>query len=380
MRNEQRLHWGAMLLAANLLAACGGSGDSDESAETAAATSMRPSVISGRSVTIITGGGEATKTPRPEEYESHGMADFQALRNQTYAMASIKFLMSALGPKKLLDHLEGFKANAQDPELRTAAEKFIALIHQTYTSTSPVWITGFLQGLQNLAPFNQRNAAGEWEFKIGGNVLSQEQDPERFLLLLSQLFRLDTLPGGSFGIKETQVHQGQERAQQRANDRFQILQPVDVGRIDPEKPGGLSLQKIVDLLHADAQAQVVWNAGDAAPTAVKVLRQLNITDAEQFKRLTLSLHGALPEKYRFDVSDTVTLPAFDQKTGRNIVLTLTSKEVISWNDPLYEVRIKNQKGEWIEHGYHGAPGHDARDVPEVAKVINLAVTNIALAS
>ncbi|MEG2629824.1 MAG: hypothetical protein RSB42_03075, partial [Comamonas sp.] len=337
---------------------------------------QRPSSISGREVTIITGAGSAQEPPIPDQYEDRDMGGFISGWGRSYASASIKLLIGAIGAKELRGHLESFKAASQNAEERSAADQFIKLIDEAYAARGTVWTNDFLKSLQNLAPFNQRNAAGEWAFKLDQELFSGEKEPEKFLPLLSELFHLDTLPGWSFDVQETYVHQGQERAQERARNRFQLFQPVDLGRIKPEDVASLNLQKLVDLLHAQYEAQVQWNPGDAALTAVKVIRQVRIPDAEQFKRLTISVQGGLPNLVTFNLDDTVTLQATDQKTGQKLAITMTGKQAITWNNSRYEIRIKNQKGLWVEHDESAVSQGDETDRQDQLKMINFAVTKI----
>lgn len=376
MRNSRQPRWGAMIVAAGLLAACGG-GSGGGVDETMTGTAVqRPSSISGREVTIITGAGSAQEPPIPDQYEDHDMGGFISGWGRSYASASIKLLISAIGAKELRGHLESFKAASQNAEERSAADQFITLIDEAYAARGTVWTNDFLKSLQNLAPFNQRNAAGEWAFKLDQELFSGEKEPEKFLPLLAELFHLDTLPGWSFDIQETYVHQGQERAQERARNRFQLFQPVDLGRIKPEDVASLNLQKLVDLLHAQDEAQVQWNPGDAALTPVKVIRQVRIPDADQFKRLTISVQGGLPKLVTFNLDDTVTLQATDQKTGKKLAITMTGKEAISWNNSRYAIRIKNQKGLWMEHDESAVSQGDETDRKDQVKMINFAVTRI----
>lgn len=376
MRNSRQPRWGAMIVAAGLLAACGGgSGGGVDEVMTGTAV-QRPSSISGREVSIITGAGSAQEPPIPDQYEDHDMGGFISGWGRSYASASIKLLISAIGAKELRGHLESFKAASQNAEERSAADQFIKLIDEAYAAHRTVWTNDFLKSLQNLAPFNQRNAAGEWAFKLDQELFSGEKEPEKFLPLLAELFHLDTLPGWSFDVQETYVHQGQERAQERARNRFQLFQPVDLGRIKPEDVASLNLQKLVDLLHAQDEAQVQWNPGDAALTAVKVIRQVRIPDADQFKRLTISVQGGLPKLVTFKLDDTVTLQATDQKTGKKLAITMTGKEAISWNNSRYAIRIKNQKGLWMEHDESAVSQGDETDRKDQVKMINFAVTRI----
>lgn len=376
MRNSRQPRWGAMIVAAGLLAACGGgSGGGVDEVMTGTAV-QRPSSISGREVSIITGAGSAQEPPIPDQYEDHDMGGFISGWGRSYASASIKLLISAIGAKELRGHLESFKAASQNAEERSAADQFIKLIDEAYAAHGTVWTNDFLKSLQNLAPFNQRNAAGEWAFKLDQELFSGEKEPEKFLPLLAELFHLDTLPGWSFDVQETYVHQGQERAQERARNRFQLFQPVDLGRIKPEDVASLNLQKLVDLLHAQDEAQVQWNPGDAALTPVKVIRQVRIPDADQFKRLTISVQGGLPKPVTFNLDDTVTLQATDQKTGKKLAITMTGKEAISWNNSRYAIRIKNQKGLWMEHDESAVSQGDETDRKDQVKMINFAVTRI----
>ncbi len=374
--NGRRPHWGAMIVVAGVVSGCGG-GSGDGSGETVerSSTTTRPSIVAGGNVNLITG-ADARKAIAPEDFHFYDMQGFRAFWHHSYANSSLKLLISAIGPKKLLDHLESFRTTTQDPDARTAAAQFIELIHAAYTSYGSVDTHAFIVGLQKLAPFNKRNAAGEWEFKLDSDVFSKEQDPQQFLALFSELFRLDTLPGWSFDLDETYVHQGQERAHKREKSRFQMFQPIDLGRIRPEDVARLNLQKIVDLLHAQDEAQIRWNDADTAPTTVQVIRQVSIPDAENFDRLTISLQGTLAGATTLSIKGAVTLPAVDQKTGKKLLLTLRPKEIVAWANSRYSIRIKNHELEWMKHSESSVLPAESGDDKDNAQLVNFAVTNI----
>lgn len=375
MTNGQRPPWGAMIVAAGLVAGCGGgSGDGGAQTTESAGTTTTQSIAAGGNVNPVTG---ANKAIAPEDYYFYDMQGFRSFGYHTYANSSLKLLISAIGPKKLLDHLESFRTTAQDPAARAAAARFIELIHAAYTASASVDTHAFIVGLQELAPFNQRNAAGEWAFKLESDAFSREQDALQFLALLSQLFRLDTLPGWSFDIDETYVHQGQERKRKAEKSRFQLFQPVDLGRIKAEDVPGVNLQKLVDLLHAPQEAQIRWNEADPAPTTVQVTRQVSIPDEEHFDRLTISLQGKLAGATPLSIKGSVTLPAVSQKTGQRLLLTLRPKEVLVWDQWQYAMRIRNHELEWMKHSESTVYPADAEDPRETARLVNFAVTRIA---
>lgn len=369
-------HWSATIVVAGLMAGCGGG--SDDGSDEAVATTT-PSIVAGGNVEVITGAG-TRKAIAPDDYYFYDMQGFRSFWHHSYANTSLKLLISAIGPKKLLDHLESFKTTAQDPAARSAATQFIELIHDAYTSYVSIDTNAFIVGLQELAPFNKRNAAGQWEFKLDSDVFSKEQDQQQFLALFSELFQLDTLPGWSFDIQETYVHQGQERVRNSEKSRFQMFQPVNLGRIKPEELPSLNLQKIVDLLHAPDEAQIRWNDADTAPTTVQVTRQVRIPDAKNFDRLTISLEGTLANTATLSIKGAVTLPAVDQKTGQKLLLTLRPKEVVAWDNSGYSIRIKNHELEWMKHSESSVQPAEPRDEKDMAELINFAVINIAPAT
>lgn len=374
MRACQHLQWGVMLVAAGVLAGCGGSESSSET--TWERRSGQPSIIAGREVNITTG-ADAPKPIAPEDFHRHDMQTFRAGWHQSYATASLKLLISAIGPKPLLDHLENYRETTQNPEEAAAAGRFIDIIHQAYNSRSSVDTEDFFNSLQSLAPFNRRNAAGDWEFKLQSDVFSKEKDPELFLPLISELFRLDTLAGWSFDIDETYVHAGQERPHKRTRNRFQMFQVLDLGRVGAADMPTFNLQKTVDLLHADAEAQVKWNESDAGLTVVKVRRQISIDDVQNLKRLTISLQGRLPQVAQISYQDPVKLPVLDRKTGRKMVLTLAAREIIVLGDSRYAIRILNNAGRWIEHDTSFVFLTSSRNAGPFDKLVNFAVTGIA---
>ncbi|MCD2514435.1 hypothetical protein [Comamonas endophytica] len=376
MSTNQRLPWGALLVATGILAGCGGGsgGDGDTPLQTITGPT-RPSGFISPNVTI-TVGADAARPTAPEDFHRHQMNGFRAWRLD-YANASLKLLISAIGPKPLLDHLENFRKTARTPEESGAAAQFIDLIHKAYTADASVDTEAFILGLQELAPFNKRNAAGDSEFKLRSDFPFTQQDPERFLPLISQLFRLDTLPGWSFDIDETHIHQGQERAQRSARNSFQMFQPVQLNRVKSEDLKAFKLQTLVDLLHADQEALVKWNDADAQATAVKVRRQVSIPDVENFKRLTIWLQGQTSENTSYSLNDTATLPAIDQKTKQKIVLTLAAKEAVMWSGTRYVIRIKDDEGWWIKHDDSFVSPAGAGDDKHAATLINFAVTNVA---
>lgn len=300
----------------------------------------------------------------------------KGFRGYSYANASLKLLISAIGPKTLLDHLENFKKASQNPEERAAVGQFIQLIHDAYNAFPSVDTQAFIRSLQKLAPLDKRNAMGDLEFKIDSESQSNLKEPKQFLPLLAQLWRLDTLPGWSFDIEEIHVHQGQERVHKAPANSLAMFHPVHLDRLKPEQIPGFNLQTLVDLLHADSEAQVQWNQGDAGPTTVKVRKQVSIADAEHFKRLSISLEGAAAEPLRFSLKDAVTLPAINRKTGQKILLTLAPRQAVVWNQMRWAIRIRGENGQWTTHEDSFTYPTGEVDEKDVAQVINFAVTRI----
>ena len=145
MRADQRFPWGALLAIAGALSGCGGSQSSDES--TWESRSGQPSMISGREVSIEVGGG-APKSIAPEDFHRHEMQSFRAGWHQSDAAASLQLLISAIGPKPLLEHLEHYRNTTQNPEEAAVAGRFIDIIHQAYDAPSQSFkrLTISLQG------------------------------------------------------------------------------------------------------------------------------------------------------------------------------------------------------------------------------------------
>lgn len=407
MTTRQHFQWSALLAAAGILAGCGGGSDGgdvpvESAARAAPATPVgaatpampappaAPAPIPAPAAPPIPApppvpaspdlpdrAGPATpKTIAAEDFHRHEMKGFSAW-DYSYANASLKLLISAIGPKPLLDHLENFKETSQNPEQSAAAGQFIALIHDAYNAFIRVDTLAFIRSLQKLPPFDQRNAMGDLEFELGSESRSNLKEPRQLLPLLAQLWRLDTLPGWSFDIDEIMLHQGQERARKTPKSSFQMFQPVQLDRVKPEDIPRFNLQKLVDLLHVDGEAQVRWNEGDANLTAVKVRKQVSIADVEHFKRLTISLEGAAAQPLVFSLKDAVTLPAINQKTQQKIVLTLAPRQVIAWNHSRWVIRIRGENGQWTTHSDSFASPTKASEDGDVAQVINFAVTRIA---
>src|SRR5690606_2698224 len=120
-------------------------------------------------------------------------------------------------------------------------------------------------------------------------------------------FHLHTLPGGSFDIDETYVHQGEEQVNYDIRNRFEMFHTVEMKRLDTADLEPFDLQKVVDLLHADQERQVKWGEGDAHFTRVKVRRQVRIADVAHFKRLTLHLPDNKAELSPATLPEVVTL-------------------------------------------------------------------------
>ena len=402
MLHQRRFPWAATIVATSLLIGCGG--DSDGSAEaplelvaTAAPVTPAPSAAPGAPSTPAAPAASApaqttpgsiapkletppgpgtTKSIAPEEMHNHAMKGFDSW-GYSYANTSLKLLISAIGPKPLLDHLENFKKTTTNPAESAAAGEFIKLIHDAYNAFSSVNTQGFIQGLQKLAPFDRRNDMGDLEFKLDSESQSRIKEPKQLLPLLAQLWRLDTLPGWSFDIEETLVHQGQERARKAPANNFQMFQPVHLDRVKPEGIPGFSLQKLVDLLHEEGEAQVRWNEGDAGPTQVKVRKQVSIADVEHFKRLTISLEGAAAQPLAFSLKSAVTLPAINRKTGQKILLTLAPRQAILWDGSRWSIGIRGEDGLWTIHDEVFSSLARQGEEKSVAQVINFAVTRIA---
>lgn len=407
MTTHPRFPWSALLAAAGILAGCGGgSGDTDAPVQSAAreipatpaapVTQSTPATPAAPVAPPIAATPAAPATPpaaaspdlpsragpvwqktiAAEDFHRHEMKGFSGW-DYSYANASLKLLISAIGPKPLLDHLEKFKGATQNPEERAAAGQFIQLIHDAYNGFGSVDTQAFIRGLQKLAPFDRRNAMGDLEFTLDSESRSNLKEHRQLLPLLAQLWRLDTLPGWSFDIDETLVHQGQERARKAPANSAQMFRPVQLDRVKPEDIASFNLQKLVDLLHADGETRVRWNEADADLTPVKVRKQVSIADVEHFKRLTISLEGAAAQPLAFSLKDAVTLPVINRKTGQKIVLTLAPRQAIVWNHTRWAIRIRGENGQWTTHDDSFALPTRASEDKDVAQVISFAVTRIA---
>lgn len=329
--------------------------------------------------------GAGPEVHRPlllQEFHRHGMKAFRAGWGQGFAHASLKMLISAIGAQQLLDHLENFKKGSLQPQEIAAADEFIAIIHQAHDSSGIVDTEKFLNGLQQLVPFNERNIVGDWKFKVESDIYTAEREPREFLPLISELFRLDTLPGWSFDIDETYVHQGVEQINHDIRNRFEMFQAVQTRRLPAPTHAGPSifeLQKVVDLLHADQQRPVKWGEGDAHFTNVTVRRQVCIEDVVQLKRLTISLPDNMAELVPAYLPDSVTLPAFDRKSGQKLLLTLSPREVMTLNVPSYAVHVRDEAGQWLIHTDCKVSPHRYEFDKNIGRLINFAVINAALA-
>lgn len=387
---HQRFPWIALLVATGILAGCGG--ESDDSADTPellpstvagidpitrapAPAGGRPSIVAGRNVTFTLHDGNE-KPVAPEDFQRHDMKAFRGGWHQSYANASLKLLISAIDPQPLLEHLENYRKSTQNPEEGAAAGRFIDLIHEAYNAFSSVDTRDFIKQLQNLAPFDRRNAAGDWEFKLDSDVFSTEKDPEQFLALISELFRLDTLPGWFFDIEETYVYQGEERAKPGARNRFEVFQ-VPMERIAAADAANFRLQRLIDLLHADQAAQVQWNEGDAQAATVKVRRQVIVEDVENFKRLTIGMKGSTPHTLKFSLAGSATLPVIDRKTGRKLMLTLAPAQALVSGKSDYAVRISKHDGQWLTHREGFVSPTRLDEEASEGRLINFAVTSVA---
>lgn len=316
----------------------------------------------------------------PEGCQRPELKPFRGGWSQGFAHASLKMLISAFGGQQLLDHLAQFKRSASTPQAIAAADQFIALIHQAHHAPGIVDTEKFLNGLQHLAPFDQRNIVGGWKFKVQSDISIEEREPRKFLPLLSELFRLDTLAGWSFDIEETYVHQGVEQIHYDIRNRFEMFQAVETRRLPAPTHAGPSifeLQKVVDLLHADQQRPVKWGEGDAHFTTVTVRRQVCIDDVAQLRRLTISLPGNMAELVPAYLPDSVTLPTLDRKTGRKLILTLAPREIMTLNIPSYGLHIRNEAGQWLIHTDYMVSPRRCEFDKNIGRLINFAVIDAA---
>lgn len=377
---RQRFPWGAMWVATVAMAGCGGSGSANDAALENATHGIDTTAPAPASAVlpepVSVPAADALKPVPPGDFHPHGLAAFTAWRYD-YANASLKLLISAFGPKALLDHLEDFKNAASDAGQAAAAGRFMEIIRQAYHAEASVDTQPFIESLRELAPFNRRNAAGQLEYELAGETFMAPKDPEPFLALFSQLFRLDTLAGWSFDIVESYVHQGEERMHPGTRDPFQMFQPVQLSQVKPEDYANFSLQKLVDLLQAPAQAQIRWNKGDTTLTTVQVHRRVSIADVQQLKRLTIGVEGAAPQLLSFSLGDSVTLAAFDQKTGQDVLLTLAPRQALVWKPTGHAIRIRNADGRWMTHEDGRVLPTRAHEDQDRARLINFAVTRVA---
>ena len=366
-----RLSCTAILVAACFLVGC----DGEPQKDLAAAVQEIKMALGPRIAPVAAGPGFLV----PEEFHRHDMQAFRGGWCQSCAHSSLKLLISAIGPKPLLDHLERFKAEAVQSQEIAAANQFIAIIHHAYNARGALDTEPFFNALQHVAPFNERNIVGDFRYKVENDVYRSEREPGKFLALFSQLFHLDTLPGWSFDIDETYVHQGDEQINYDTRNRFEMFQSVEMKRMDPADREPFDLQKVVDLLHADQERQVKWGEGDAHFTLVKVRRQVRIADVAHFKRLTIHLPDNTAMLSPATFPEVVTLPAVDATTGRALVLRLAPKEVLMSDIPSYSIYIRNDAGQWLIHSEHMVSPVPYRFHARIGKLINFVVIDIALA-
>ncbi|MET1114392.1 MAG: hypothetical protein ABWY08_05470, partial [Comamonas sp.] len=192
--------WAARLVANGFLL-----GRGNEPPNDIAAAAAQFQHVLGAGAPVPRAGGGVQGALVPEGGRRQDLKAFRGGWNQGFAHASLKMLISAIGGQQLLDHLEHFKRSTPKLQEIAAADQFIALIHQAHHSCGIVDTEKFLNGLQHLAPFNQRNIVGGWKLKVESDLFTPEGEPQKFLPLISELFRLDTLPGWSFDIDETYV-------------------------------------------------------------------------------------------------------------------------------------------------------------------------------
>lgn len=334
----------ATMVSACLLAGCGGSSDS-----VVPTTAVPPR-------TIVA----AEKIQAPDDRRllqlratrtAHGkdMAGYAPIGNNSYANASLKFLISAIGPQRLVAHLENFSEHTPDPTARIAAQKFIELINKTYQSKDTLRneVKELTDVLQTLAPFNKVNEHGGLAFR-----LDEAQTPSVFLDLLAKAFQLDTLPGWSLDIKDTLVQDNEVLIEDLPvfNGHLYRIAPLNI--LAHSGVAQISLQGLVDLIQTHIDT---WSTG-ASPGApailVRMLREARVADADSFTRLTVLPATADPASaplmdYRLD--DRAVLRVLDLTTGKPAQLTLRPNEQLIFEDGRYQLNLRNTAGQWEHH-------------------------------
>lgn len=181
------------LCAALLLAACGGEGGSMPQASSAAtpAPVAAAAASAGAAQPIALSAVSASMELNAPEQGLQAMAGYINLGKTCYANSALKFIIHAIGPLKLKQHLAMVEMKGGDA-LQSAAAGFIQLIDSTHSASGPTSqeLRGFFDNLLSLPAFK--------DFSIIGT----QQDASDFLLKLSQSFALHEIEGSSLVLND----------------------------------------------------------------------------------------------------------------------------------------------------------------------------------
>lgn len=327
-----------------------------------------------------------TATPAVEEektqcFDGKQMRPFAPLNAKETTTASLKFLISAIGPQKLVDHLEKFKQSTQNPKKRLAAEKFVVLIRNAYSPSNLLIIDelkDLVAEIQAIAPFTKLTQAGALQYDLNAPMHTP-----RLADLLAELFELDEIPGWSIEKDTIYTTEGKEPFGRYESTGFSL-------EVEPEvDSAGLpiiyraqkrTLQQILDAMHPDYHVEAADFEDETKKLDFKVIRRLSVEDINEFTRLTTNFYLLRAITLKFDRNDRVTLKVFDRKTQSNMLVTLEPKEIFMMDDGNKEVFIKSSNGSWKRHARLLVTPPFEQQMHGTLYMINFAVVKAAAAA
>lgn len=308
--------------------------------------------LDGRTVRQMIGDAERSMIFRqqPASAATPAMCGFTNLGNTCYANSALKLLISSIGGKALLDHLENFHHRTTDPDLRDAAQKFMLVIEEACINKSPLNLAlkALFDSLQKLPPFAPSKGSSEATFKIVG----VQHDANLFLGSIWDLFSLSDIPGHAMKLREAFIN-GLERQIPFRPEQFCHIANV----ADPE----VSLEDIVHSMHQTEYRDMRWAPADTNNTRVVSVKNWEVNDIEHLHRFHMQICALTHDNGRLgklqlaqvNLTDDVTIVITDQKTQQNWEVTLEPREVIVHRGSLarghYYMYAKQGGNEWFKH-------------------------------
>lgn len=320
--------------------------------------------------------GMAAQTQSDKGVESAQICGFRNLGNTCYANSTLKFLLSSLGPDRLISHLENFGKTTTDAGKRDAADKLVHVIKASFAMDKPLEkeLRALFSSLQKLDVFNKQEEDGQFSF----NIVGTQNDAQEFLAKLTEAFNLSEIEGCAMTCKESLVNGKMHRPLPS--------EPAYCHDITATNPKA-TLQDILDDTHRPETIELKWNHDDPKATEATKVKQWTVPDLSTLHRFNLHLNTLEYDLDTFQLrkatlakanfTDDVTLNVLDEKTGKQWMVTFEPREIVIQQGGAtsghYYMYSKQGENDWVRHDDSAVHKCTGIGPKEQAKLIGFAV-------